>query len=43
MNTFTKSLALAVLAGATTILFVGCASDGHDHSSHSHGTAAAKP
>jgi hypothetical protein len=43
MNTFTKSLALAVLAGATTILFVGCSSSGHDHSSHSHGTAAAKP
>ena len=43
MNTFTKSLALAVLAGATTILFVGCSSGGHDHSSHSHGTAAAKP
>jgi hypothetical protein len=43
MNTFTKSLALAVLAGATTILFVGCSSSGHDHSSHSHGSAAAKP
>ena len=42
MKTMTKILALAVLAGATTFLFVGCASDGHDHSSHSHG-AAAKP
>jgi hypothetical protein len=40
MNTFTKTLALAALAGATTILFNGCASDGHDHSGHSHGTAA---
>ena len=42
MKTLTKILALAVLTGATTFLFVGCASDGHDHSSHSHG-AAAKP
>ena len=43
MSTLTKSLALAVVAGATTLLFAGCASDGHDHSGHSHGTAAAKP
>ena len=42
MNTFTKSVALALLAGATTLMFVGCAGDGHDHSSHSH-SAAAKP
>ena len=42
MKTFTKVLALAVLAGATTILFSGCASDSHDHSGHSH-AAAAKP
>lgn len=42
MKTFTKILALAVLAGATTILFTGCASDGHDHAGHSHG-ASAKP
>ncbi len=42
MKTFTKILPLAMLAGATTILFAGCASDGHDHSGHSHG-AAAKP
>jgi YHS domain-containing protein len=41
MKTLTKSLALAVLAGATTFLFVGCASDGHE--GHHHGTAAAKP
>jgi YHS domain-containing protein len=43
MKTLTKILALAVLAGATTLLFVGCSSSGHDHSSHSHGTVAAKP
>ena len=42
MKTFTKILALAVLAGATSIMFVGCASDGDGHSGHSHG-AAAKP
>ncbi len=42
MNTFTKSVALAMLAGAATFMFVGCAGDGHDHSSHSH-SAAAKP
>lgn len=36
-------LALAVLAGATTILFTGCAGEGHDHSGHSHGASAAKP
>ena len=40
MKTSTKVLALAVLAGATTILFTGCASDSHDHSGHSHGVAA---
>ena len=43
MKTLTKILALAVLAGATTVMFVGCASDSHDHAGHSHGTAAAKP
>jgi hypothetical protein len=42
MKTFTKILALAVLAGATSILFVGCASDGNDHADHSH-RAATKP
>ena len=42
MKTLTKILALAVLAGATSILFVGCASDGHDHAGHSH-SAAVKP
>ena len=41
MKTLTKILALAVLAGATTFLFVGCASDGHE--GHHHGTAAVKP
>lgn len=41
MKTLTKILALAVLAGATTFLFVGCASDGHE--GHHHGEAAAKP
>ena len=40
MKTLTKVLALAVLAGATTFVFVGCASDGHED--HHHG-AAAKP
>ena len=40
MKTFSKILALAVLASATTIMFVGCASDGHDHAGHSHGTVA---
>jgi len=42
MKTFTKILALAVLAGATTMMFVGCASDGHAHAGYSQG-AAAKP
>lgn len=40
MKTFTKTLALALLVGATTILFNGCASDGHDHQGHSHSAAA---
>ena len=40
MKTFTKIL--AVSAGAIAILFTGCAGGGHDHSSHSHGSAAAK-
>ena len=43
MKTLTKILALAVLAGAPTFLFVGCAGYGHDQSGHSHGAAAAKP
>ena len=42
MKTLTKAIALAVLAGAAPILFVGCASEGHDHSSHAH-SAAARP
>jgi hypothetical protein len=42
MKKFTKSLALALLAGATTILLTGCASNHHDHAGHTHGTAAAK-
>jgi hypothetical protein len=36
-----------IIAGALLVIaalgFVGCSSSGHDHSSHSHGTAAAKP
>ena len=40
MKTFIKTLALAVLAGATTLLFVGCASDGHDHAGHANGAGA---
>jgi len=36
MKTFTKILLLSVLAGTTTLLFVGCSSSGHDHSSYSH-------
>ncbi len=47
MKTSIKILALAVLAGATTFLFTGCASDGHDHSGHDRNghihSAAAKP
>lgn len=44
MNSFTKTLALAELVGATTILFTGCKSDvHHDHSGHSHGASPAKP
>ena len=42
MKTFTKILVLALLAGGTTIMFVGCASDGHNHEGYSH-DAAAKP
>lgn len=41
MKTMTKILALAVLTGATTFLFVGCASD--EHEGHHHGAAAVKP
>ena len=40
MNTFTKTLALILLSGATTILFVGCASDSNEQR---HGAASAKP
>lgn len=44
MNTFTKSLALTgALVVTAAFDFVGCSSSGHDHSSHSHGTTAAKP
>lgn len=43
MKTFTKTLALAVLAGAPSILFVGCASDGHKDHEHHHGASATKP
>ena len=43
MKTLTEILALAVLAGATTVMFVGCASDSHDHAGHAHGAAVAKP
>lgn len=36
-----------IIAGALLVTaalgFVGCSSSGHDHSGHSHGTAAAKP
>ncbi len=39
MKTFTKILALAVLAGAATILFVGCANDGHALQGHLNGPA----
>jgi hypothetical protein len=41
MKTFTNTLALALLAGATTILLNGCASDGHE--GHHHGAAKAYP
>lgn len=40
MKTFTQALAFALLAGATTILFVGCASDGHDPQTQSNGMVA---
>ena len=40
MKTFTKFLPFAVLAGTTAVLFVGCASADHDHSSHADGTVA---
>ena len=43
MKTLTKVLALAVLTGATTFLFVGCSGGHHDHSSDSHGADGAKP
>ena len=41
MKTLTKILALAVLTGATTLLFVGCA--GVNTERHHHRTAAVKP
>jgi len=43
MKTFSKLTALALLAGATTLFFAGCSSNHHDHSGHTHATAAAKP
>ncbi len=43
MKTFSTLTALALLAGATTILFTGCSSDHHDPSGHTHDAAAAKP
>lgn len=43
MNTFTKSVALTGAFIAAALGFVGCSSDGHDHTGHSHGATAAKP
>ena len=43
MKTLTKTLAVAVLAGVTPLLFAGCESDRHDHSTHPHSAAAVKP
>lgn len=41
------AVAALVIAGALIVTaavgMVGCSSSGHDHSSHSHGSAAAKP
>ena len=41
------TVAAFVIAGALIVTaafgIVGCSSSGHDHSSHSHGSAAAKP
>ncbi|MEY4199591.1 MAG: hypothetical protein RLZZ265_1331 [Verrucomicrobiota bacterium] len=41
------TVAALVIAGALIVTaafgIVGCSSSGHDHSSHSHGSAAAKP
>ena len=40
-----KSKSLLIAAAFTiggTLAFVGCQSNGHDHSSHSHGSATAK-
>jgi YHS domain-containing protein len=41
------AVAALVIAGALIVTaafgIVGCSSSGHDHSSHSHGSAAAKP
>ena len=42
MNKTKSLLIVAVLTVGGAVAFVGCKS-GHDHSSHSHGTAAAKP
>ena len=42
MSKFNSLLITAALLAAGTITFVGCQS-GHDHSTHSHGSAAAKP
>lgn len=49
MNTTKSPLAASalIIAGAVLVTaalgFVGCSSSSHDHSSHLHGTAAAKP
>lgn len=43
MKTLTKTLVLAVLAGATSFALVGCASNHDEHAGHHHGTGVAKP
>jgi YHS domain-containing protein len=49
MNATKSPLTVSALVVSSALLvtaalgFVGCSSSGHDHSSHSHGTAAAKP
>lgn len=44
MNKTMSLLIVAALMAGGALAFVGCESDAHhDHSSHAHGTAAAKP
>lgn len=49
MNATKSPLTLSALVVSSALLvtaafgIVGCSSSGHDHSSHSHGSAAAKP